>query len=148
MHATRIQILAVATVAWLFAAPCGLRAAESGGDDGAAGSAMSQETEKPADVVAKPTRYPIRGRLKAVDEDAQTFTLAGSAKDRVFEVTEQTELIRDGKPATLADAVVGDLVGGYVERQADGSIVVLKARFGPKTDAEKAATGKKKSKAT
>lgn len=97
---------------------------------------------KPAE--GKTTRYPVRGKLKAVDPQNQTVTLAGSEKDRVFQVTTQTELSRHGQPATLADAVVGENVGGLVERQTDGRIVALKLRFGPKTENEGKPAGKAK----
>jgi hypothetical protein len=93
-----------------------------------------------AGAEAKTSRYPIRGKLKAVDTAASTFTLSGSDKDRVFKTTTQTEIIRQGKAATLAEAVVGEEVGGLVERQSDGSVVALKVRFGPKTEDEKKAT--------
>lgn len=92
----------------------------------------------------KTNRYPIRGKLKAVDTSAQTITLAGTEKDRVFKVTMQTEIIRGGKPATLAEALVGDSVGGLVERQPDGDVIALKVRFGPKTEAEQKPASKPK----
>lgn len=89
---------------------------------------------------AKTSRYPIRGKLKAVDTASRTFTLSGTDKDRVFKTTTQTEILRQGKPVTLAEAEVGEEVGGLVERQTDGSVVALKVRFGPKTEQEKKTT--------
>ena len=93
---------------------------------------------------AKMSRYPIRGKLKAVDAAGRTFTLAGAEKDRVFKTTAQTQIIRQGKPATLAEAVIGDEVGGLVEKQGNGTILVLKVRFGPKTEEEQKATSPKR----
>jgi hypothetical protein len=57
---------------------------------------------------------------------------------RTFEVTPDTKLAKAGKPATLADATVGEDVGGsYQER--DGKLVAKSVRFGPKPEAEKKA---------
>lgn len=96
------------------------------------------------------TRYPIRGKLKALDLSAQSFTLSGTEKERVIQVNSQTEIIKDGKPAVLADGVVGEMVGGLVERQENGTVLALKVRFGPKTEEEKNGKGtpKPKSKPT
>jgi hypothetical protein len=83
----------------------------------------------------KNTRYPISGKLAGVDQAAKTFTLKGAKQNRVFKVNAQTKITRHGKTATLADAVVGEEVGGYVEKQGDGSLLALSVRFGPKAPA-------------
>ncbi len=87
---------------------------------------------KKADAQTKNTRYPINGKLAAVDQAGKTFTLKGAQKDRVFRVNAQTRITKHGKTATLADAVVGEDVGGYVEKQNDGSVLALSVRFGAK----------------
>jgi hypothetical protein len=108
----------------------GLEPAVRAGEPGVAPPNAGAAAEK------KLNRYPIRGKLKAVDLAAQTFTLSGM-QDRVFKATSQTEILKDGRPATLADARVGEDVGGLAQQQADGSVVALKVRFGPKTEEEK-----------
>ena len=134
--------LAVLGVQWFDLTPAARAADRQSGvpaaqmKDGAGGTAPA--------ATAKTSRYPIRGKLKAVDASGHTFTLAGAEKDRVFKTTAQTEIIRQGKPATLAEAVVGDEVGGLVEKQSNGTVVVLKVRFGPKTEEEQKATTPKR----
>jgi len=135
-----VATLTVLAVQWFELAPVALAADR---DPAAAGIKDSADGPAPA-TKAKTSRYPIRGKLKAVDTVANTFTLAGTDKDRVFKTTAQTEIIRQGKPATLAEATVGEEVGGLVERQSDGSIVALKVRFGPKTEEEKTTTTPKR----
>jgi hypothetical protein len=95
---------------------------------------------KGAGTEAKATRYPINGKLAAVDKLAKTFTLKGAETNRVFKVNAKTKITKHGKPATLADAVVGEDVGGFVEKQADGSVLALSVRFGPKPDPRHKAT--------
>jgi len=82
----------------------------------------------------KSTRYPIHGKLSAVNVPTKTFSLKGAEKDRVFKVTPETKITKHGKPAGLTNAVVGEDVGGYVEKQPDGTIIALSVRFGPKPE--------------
>jgi hypothetical protein len=120
-----VAILAGVALQW-----AGLEPAVRAGEPGAAGPGAGATTEK------KLSRYPIRGKLKAVDVTTQTFTLSGT-QDRVFKTTTETEIVKDGRPATLADAKVGEEVGGLAQQQIDGSVLALKVRFGPKTEDEK-----------
>lgn len=92
---------------------------------------------KGAATPTKATRYPITGKISDVNKVAKTFSIKGAEKDRVFKVNAQTKITKHGKPATLADAVVGEEVGGYVEKQTDGSVVVLSVRFGPKPEEDR-----------
>jgi hypothetical protein len=61
---------------------------------------------------------PFRGRLTAVDAKANTITVAGK-ESGTFEVTPQTKIMKDGKSVTLADAKVGDEVGGFAQKKGD-----------------------------
>src|SRR6185369_474095 len=54
----------------------------------------------------KSTRYPIHGKLSAVNVAAKTFSLKGAEKDRIFKVTPETKITKHGKPAVLTDGVV------------------------------------------
>jgi hypothetical protein len=76
---------------------------------------------------------PFHGKLKAVDLAAKTFSVGV----RTFEINSDTIIIKDGKPATLADGVVGDETGGAFKRTDDGKLMVTKLRFGAKTATEK-----------
>jgi len=136
-----VATLTVLTVQWFDLAPAALAAS----GDAKPAVEVRDDADGPAPgAEAKAVRYPIRGKLKAVDTTANTITLTGNGKDRVFKTTPKTEIIRQGKPSTLAEAVTGEEVGGLVERQGDGTLVVLKVRFGPKTEEEKATTTPKR----
>jgi hypothetical protein len=104
-------------------------------------NALAQQTDAsapPPDAApaapAKTTRtagYPFRGKLKAVSNDARSFTLAGKDRDRVFHVTPDTKFVRNGKVATLAEGVVGEDVAGYARTESGGRAQALTVRFGP-----------------
>jgi len=68
---------------------------------------------------------PFHGELTAKTDASITL------KDRVFEVTSTTKITKDGKPATLADAKIGDAVGGQF-RKDGGKQIALSIRFGEK----------------
>jgi hypothetical protein len=81
-----------------------------------------------APAKAKSTRF--SGKLSKVDTTAKTITVENKSKgDRTIEITSETKITKDGKPAMLADGVVGEPVGGsYTE--ADGKMVAKSVRFG------------------
>lgn len=89
-------------------------------------------------AVKKVTRFPFHGKLQAIDTTAMTFTLSGTSA-RVFNVTTDTKIRKNGETAKLGDAVVGDDVGGYGMKSADGTLTALSVRFGPRTAPKKAA---------
>ena len=100
--------------------------------------AASAEGKKPA-----PHGLPFHGKLSAVDETAKTITVGGKEKDRTFSVTSKTKLVKDGKPATLSEAKVGDEVGGYATLSPEGKAELVSLRIGPKPEG-KAGEHKKK----
>lgn len=79
---------------------------------------------------------PFHGKLKAVDTAAMTVSIG----TRTFSITSETIIIKDGKPATLADGVVGDDTGGAYKKTDDGKLVITKLRFGAKTATESTGT--------
>ena len=66
------------------------------------------------------------GSVTSVDASAKTFTVG----DQTYTVTGESHLTKDGKPATLADAVVGEPARGSYTKGKDGKLDVTKARFG------------------
>lgn len=76
---------------------------------------------------------PFHGKLKAVDVAAETVSIG----TRTFEINSDTIIIKDGKPATLADGVVGDETGGAYKKTEDGKLIITKLRFGAKTASER-----------
>ncbi|HNQ91094.1 MAG TPA: hypothetical protein PKM73_20970 [Verrucomicrobiota bacterium] len=143
-------LLASLVAAWA------LGVAVGGGDPGVPGDPERRENVQSQSArqagtssgEVKATRYPVRGKLKAVDLKARTFTLAGAEKDRTFQTRPQTAFTRQGKAAKLEDAVVGEDVGGLVEKQPDGTAIALTVRLGAKPElvTDKPATRKAASK--
>lgn len=102
--------------------------------------ADSKPDKKATEEIAptkKASRYPFHGDVTAVDAKAGTFSLHGTEKERVFKTNPQTAITKGGKVAKLADAVVGEPAAGYCEREADGTVVALKVRFGAKPEEPK-----------
>lgn len=82
----------------------------------------------------KPSRFPFRGKLSAIDLDKKTVSLAGKDRMRIIQITKETRIMRNGMPANLADAVLGEEVGGLLTRDADGQEQAVSLRLGPKSD--------------
>jgi hypothetical protein len=112
---------------------------------------LAQSTNKPAvekksaaskkeSASKKKAAHPFHGKLAAVDKVAKTIKVGQS----VYQITSETKITRDGKPATLADGVVGEPVSGYAKPTSDGKMAATMVRFGGKADQKGAA--KKKSK--
>ncbi len=75
---------------------------------------------------------PFRGNLVSTDTNAMSFVV-GTLN---FQVTSDTIIKKDGKPATLADAVVGQPARGAYTKQSDGTLDVVSVNFGQKKKAE------------
>ena len=95
-----------------------------------------EKAEKP-DKVEKPgsagadksaRAIPFRGKLSAKTDSSITVGT------RTFEVTSDTKINKNGKPATLADGVVGEEVAGQY-REEGGKLNAKMIRFGAKPDA-------------
>jgi hypothetical protein len=67
-----------------------------------------------------PQGMPVYGKVGAIDKQAGTITLQGKEKIRIFYITAQTRVHRDGQPAKLEDVVVGQWIGGYARPDANG----------------------------
>jgi hypothetical protein len=135
-----LKFTTVAIVAAALLAPVSLRAA-------AADEAKSKAP--PATAPSADQSGPARfyGTISAVDADAKTFTV----DNQTYTVVSASELVKVGeenKPATLADAVVGETVRGSYTKSSDGKLQVTKARFGKKSGGGGKAAGKKKESAT
>lgn len=81
-------------------------------------------TNRPPIPSARPV--PFRGKVKSIDNTAMTITV----ETRTFQITSQTIITKDGKPATFSDAAVGDNVQGSVKRENNGKYTALKLNFG------------------
>jgi hypothetical protein len=101
------------------------------------GTNQATKTEK------KPVPGPFHGKLLALDQNAKTIMVG----KRTFQITSETKIKKAGKPATLADGVVGEPVSGYVKPIANGKWTAVSVNFGPKaqegsSESKKAKTDK------
>jgi hypothetical protein len=85
---------------------------------------------------------PFRGKITAKTDASITIG------ERTIEITSDTKIVKNGKPATLADAAVGDEVGGQY-RTENNKMIARSLRIGPKPEGadkeapKKSAAGKK-----
>jgi len=93
----------------------------------------SAENKKPAEK--KPQTLSFRGKLSAVDKVQMTITVG----EQTFQITSETKITKDGKPAILNDGVVGENVGGAYKKTDDGKLTATTVNFGtkPKITTEK-----------
>ena len=94
--------------------------------------------------VTKPGVTPFHGKLKAVDKTAKTITIG----ETTIHITSETKIMKDGKPATLDEAVVGEVAGGAYRKSEDGKQNATTIRFGakPETAADEEMAKEKKAK--
>jgi hypothetical protein len=123
----RIAILALFGGA-LVAGP----ALSQGDDTGATTAPSTQPTAQ------GPTKF--YGSVTAVDTTANTFSIG----DQVYQITSETQMTKDSKAATLADAVVGEPARGSYTQDSSGKMNVTKVRFGKKTGGKGGGKGGKK----
>jgi hypothetical protein len=71
---------------------------------------------------------PFHGTVSAMDTNAMTLTVG----KLTVQVTSETKISKDGKPATLADGVVGERASGYYKKDADGKLNATTIHFGSK----------------
>jgi hypothetical protein len=99
-------------------------------------NASKASTEKKTAVAKKDSAakkkvgHPFHGKLAEVDKVAKTIKLGES----VYQITSETKITKDGKPATLEDGVVGEIVSGYAKPTDDGKMAATSVRFGPKPE--------------
>jgi len=103
--------------------------------------------DKPENAEGKPKKeagapansnrsIPFRGKLVSKSDSSITV---GS---RTFVITADTKLTKAGKSTTLADAVIGEDVGGSYQDK-DGKLVAKSVRFGAKSAAASESKEKK-----
>ena len=61
---------------------------------------------------AKKQILPFHGKISAVDTTAATITIG----KMTINITSETKITKDGKPATVADLAVGDMAGGAYKK--------------------------------
>lgn len=99
-----------------------------------ASSSAQAITNTPAQPDKKHTAAPsvalaFHGVLTAVDTNAMTLTV----EKRTFNMTSETIVTRNDKPAVLAEGTVGDLVSGTYKKNAEGKLDAVTLRFSNST---------------
>jgi len=106
-------------------------------------TAATPATNAPAATTPAPAKrgLPTRGKITAVDTNAMTFAIGNLTLD----VTSQTRINKQNKPAMLADLAVGDMVHVFYRKGDAGkatavSVKVVPAKPEPKPEAKPEAT--------
>lgn len=99
-------------------------------------SATSGDAPKKEAAANQNRSIPFHGKLGGKTDSSITVGT------RTFDVTAETKLVKDGKPVTLADAVIGEDVGGSYQ-EADGKLVAKSVRLGAKAESTSAKKAKK-----
>ena len=99
-----------------------------------ASSSAQVTTNTPAPPVKQHAAAPsatlaFHGVLTAVDTNAMTLTV----EKRTFNMTSETIVTRNDKPAVLAEGTVGDLVSGTYKKNAEGKLDAVMLRFSDST---------------
>ncbi|MBV9658296.1 MAG: hypothetical protein JO295_09320 [Verrucomicrobia bacterium] len=103
--------------------------------------ALQAQTPTPAAASPRPAASPektqrnppFRGTITSADAAAQTFTIQGKVKTRVFKVTSETKLLkRAGGAATFADLKAGEYVTGSAKKLGEGQFEAESVKVGPK----------------
>lgn len=129
-------VLFCLVIAALTSVPTQLRAQET--DAHAADKKPAKQAREPG--AKKQGVTPFHGNLKAVDKTAKTVTVGSTT----VQITSETKIQKDGKPATLDDAVVGEAVGGAYRKSDDGKLNATMVRFGAKPEAANGGAKKEK----
>jgi hypothetical protein len=88
---------------------------------------------------AAPATTPFRGTVSALDTNAMTLTVG----QRTFEITSETMITKEEKPAILSDGAVGEPVRGAYKKNAEGKLDATTIRYGGAArPAKKESTGK------
>ena len=88
--------------------------------------AFAADTKSSTNTAAPklPPGMPVYGKVGAIDKQTGTVTLQGKEKVRIFHITPQTKVHRDGKPAKLEEVVIGQWIGGYARPDANGRSIL------------------------
>ena len=108
-------------------------------DEVAGQAAKDTKEEVKKTTKAKRDWYPYHGEVASVNKASMTIALKKIEGERVIHMDSKSELMREGKPATLIDVKPGDYVSGKMHKNKAGEEVITSAKFrkDAPTDAEK-----------
>jgi hypothetical protein len=92
-------------------------------------------------AAATPNFRPFHGMVSAVDHKAQTFTIAGKEKSRVFKVSDKTVVTKAGRSVPMAEIMEDVEVSGSYWKDAAGSFEAKTVKLGPMSE-KKATVGR------
>lgn len=121
-----------------FGLACSLTAAEVTPAKPASSSTPGARADVKAEAPAKTRKvagYPFRGKVGAIDADKWTLTVTTKNAKRVLPVSKKAKIVKNGKPAKLADGKVGEEVAGYIKKLEGDKVEITSIRFGPKPEA-------------
>jgi|SRR6185369_5645577 len=84
----------------------------------------------------KTTLVVFAGKVSVIDTNAMMLTVS----KHMLDITSETKITKDGQPATLADATVGESANGTYRKESDGKLTAMTVNYTTK------ATGTKKKK--
>ena len=86
-------------------------------------NAEAATTNKPVTKAApaktKAKTHPFKGIIKTLDQTAKLVVLEGP-KAQTYLITSETRITKNGKPAVLADIIVGEEVTGQARETPEG----------------------------
>lgn len=94
---------------------------------------LAQDTPPPAKKHEKHGGIPFHGKVSAVDTAASTFTV----NSLTINVTAETKIVKDGKPATLADITVGEKLNGNYKKDDAGKMTAVAIHISEKGEKKK-----------
>lgn len=117
----QIALFALVAAA-LIAAPAVLRA-----EDKPANQEPGQSAEH---APKKKGVTPFHGKVAAVDATAATLTVGNTTVN----ITSDTKIVKDGKPATMADIKVGEKISGAYKKDESGKMNAVSIHIGDKPE--------------
>ena len=95
----------------------------------ASSSPAASAAASPAKQGTRP--FPFHGMISAVDQNANTFTIAGKKQSHVFKVTDKTSITKAGKTATMTDITENEEASGAYWKNPDGTLEAKMVKLGP-----------------
>ena len=95
-----------------------------------AAEGANEKSAQPTKPEHKPKSIPFHGKVTALDTTAKVITLEGKEKSRTFQITSETRITKDGKPAVLKDVTVAGSVSGRAKENAAGKWEVVTLNVG------------------
>jgi hypothetical protein len=88
-------------------------------------------TNTPPAAKPKPKAPRFNGKITSVDSDAKTITITmANGTTHVLHITSDTKFKKDGEPAVMADATVGQKIRGAYKKDDSGDWVARTVDIG------------------